>query len=147
MEVAVSRHWQGIRRTAAVAVAGVIAAGAVTAGPASAKPAGSATAHAARVTCGESPYSDRLQAPKNAAGVVFVRKGDDWKVWDNERDGWRITVEYNYAGVNDAWKKAAVPQDGAAARFHHNVSERFKQLCFRLYSPTFGYTSAVRHTT
>jgi hypothetical protein len=136
MEVTVSTHRQGFRKTAAVTVAGMIAAGAVA-----------STAHAARATCGESPYSDRLQAPDNAAGVVFVRRGDDWKVWDNERDGWRITVEYNYAGVNDAWKKAAVPQDGAAARFHHNVSERYKQLCFRLYSPTFGYTSAVRHKT
>jgi hypothetical protein len=130
-----------------VAVAGVIAAGAVTGSPTAAKPPDAPTAHAARKTCSDARVSDRLRAPKNAAGVVFVRKGDDWKVWDNVRDGWRITVEYNYAGVNDAWKKAAVPQDGAAARFHHNVSERYKQLCFRLYAPTFGYTSAVRSKT
>jgi hypothetical protein len=129
-------HRQGIRTTAALAVAGVIAAGALA-----------PNAHAAGPTCGQVRYSDRLQAPDNAAGVIFVRKGDYWKVWDNERDHWRITVQYNYAGVRDAWKKAATPQDGAAAKFHHNVSERYKQLCFRLYSPTFGYTQAVRYKT
>ena len=39
------------------------------------------------------------------------------------------------------------PSDGGQERIHRNVSERFKYLCFRLYSPRFGYTAARRSRT
>ncbi|HWM12333.1 MAG TPA: hypothetical protein VNO82_23435 [Solirubrobacteraceae bacterium] len=130
-----STDWQGIRRTAAATVAATVAAGALTASPAQA------------ATCGQTKYGDRVQADNNAAGAVFVRKGDKWKLWDNQRDEWLVRVEYNYAGVDDAWKKAAMHADGGQGTVVHNVSERYKYLCFRLYSPRFGYTRAVRSRT
>src|SRR5215207_4500434 len=139
-------QWQGIRRAAAVAVAGVIAVAAFASSPAAAKPIGAASA-AAGPSCSQVPYSNRLQAPRNAAGVIFVRKGDVWRLWDNQRDEWLVRVEYNYAGVDDEWKTAAMHSDGGQGAVHHNVSERYKYLCFRLYSPRFGYTSAVRYRT
>ena len=108
-------HPQGIRTRAALAVTAMVAAGALA-----------PSAHAAGATCSQVRYSDRLQAQDNAAGVIFVRKGDYWKVWDNQRDGWRVTVQYNYAGVRDAWKTAAHPQDGAAARFQPSRRTRSK---------------------
>jgi hypothetical protein len=142
----VSTDWQGIRRTTAAAA--TIAAAAFTASPAAAKPAdANATASAAGPSCYEVPYSDRVQAKGNAAGVIFVRKGDWWRLWDNQRDEWVVRVEYNYAGVDDGWKTAAQHADGGQGAVQHNVSERFNYICFRLYSPRFGYTDAVRSRT
>jgi hypothetical protein len=142
----VSSDWQGIRRSAATAVAATVAASAFTASPAAAKPP-DATASAAGPSCYEVPYSSRLQAKNNAAGVIFVRNGDWWRLWDNQRDGWTVRVEYNYAGVDDAWKPAAEHADGGQGAVQHNVSERFNYICFRMYSPRFGYTDAVRYRT
>jgi hypothetical protein len=127
-------------------VAALVATGAVTASPAAANPA-EATASAAGPTCSQVRYSDRVQAKRNAAGVIFVRNGDVWRLWDNQRDHWRVRVEYNYAGVDDAWKTAAEHSDGGQGPVVHNVSERFRYICFRLYSPRFGYTHAVRYRT
>jgi hypothetical protein len=136
MEVTVSTDWQGIRRTAAATVAATVAAAALTASPAQ-----------AAKTCGQTKYGDRVQADDNAAGAIFVRKGDKWKLWDNQRDEWLVRVEYNYAGVDDEWKTAAMHADGGQGTVVHNVSERYRYLCFRLYSPRFGYTRAVRSRT
>jgi hypothetical protein len=134
-----------IRKAATIAAAGLLTAATATAAPAAARPA--ELARAAAKTCRQAPYSDRLQAPHNAAGVVFLRKGDYWKLWDNKRDGWATTVEYNYAGVGDDWKRASRVDDGGQNIRKHNVSERFRYICFRLYSPSYGYTHAVRYRT
>lgn len=93
------------------------------------------------------PVRDRLQAEGNAAGVIFKRRGDIWHLWDNQRDEWVVTVEFNYAGVADAWKPAARLADGGQGAVHRNVSERYRWLCFRLYSPRFGTTRSVRSRT
>jgi hypothetical protein len=146
MEVRVSMDRQGIRRTAAGVAAGLIVTAAFTAIPAAAQPV-DAKAVAAKPSCYEVPYTNRLQAENNAAGVIFQRKGDIWKLWDNQRDDWLVRVEYNYAGVDDEWKIAAMHSDGGQGAVPHNVSERFDYLCFRLYSPRFGYTDAIRYRT
>lgn len=142
-----STDWQGIRRTAATAIAAGVAAATFTASPAAARPPDATASSAAGPSCYEVPYANRLQAKKNAAGVIFVRKGDYWRLWDNQRDEWLVRVEYNYAGVDDGWKTAAQHADGGQGTVQHNVSERFRYICFRLYSPRFGYTGAVRYRT
>ena len=35
--------------------------------------------------------------------------------------------------------------DGGQNSRVHQVSERYRYICFRLYSPSYGYTHAVRY--
>ncbi len=56
------------------------------------------------------PYRDRTQAPHNAAGLIFVPRGDKFRVWDNKRDNYLVDVWFNYAGVKDKWKWVGAPR-------------------------------------
>ena len=127
------------------AVGLVVAAAAVIPSSAAAKPA-SPTARAAAATCADVPYRDRTQAPQNRAGVIFVPLGDVFRIWDNQRDQQRVTVWFNYAGVDDAWKRVRSPSDGGQEDVTRNVSERYKYICFQV-TTNQGSSPIVRYRT
>jgi hypothetical protein len=141
------------RRTARVVAAGLAAAAAAAsaATPASAKqidgPAASASRHIA--TCEQMPYQDRTQVRGNAAGVVFVPKYDNFKIWDNDRDGYDVHVWFNYAGVKDFWKPVPDVDDGGQGPKLRELSERFKEICFYIETDSDEYPNSpiVRYTT
>jgi hypothetical protein len=129
-------------------VAVIVAAAAFTASPASAKPLAQPSALAGK-TCGDMPYRDRTQAPNNAAGLIFVPRGDTFRVWDNVRDNYLVRIWFNYAGVNDKWKYVGAPSDGGQGPIVRNVAERYSQICFYVAtdSPRYGNSPIVRYTT
>lgn len=104
----------------------------------------------ARQTCGDRPFQAWTRAePDNGAGLVFRPRGDIFHVWDNRRDNHLVHVEFNYAGVDDEWKHVVTPSDGGQQAVPRNVSERYRQICFRVRtdSPQFGDSPVVRYTT
>jgi hypothetical protein len=106
-------------------------------------------AESAKQTCGDRPYQDRTQVAGNAAGVVFVPKGDKFKIWDNVRDDDNVEVLFNYAGVDDFWKPVDQVDDGAQGTKKRNVSERFKEICFMITTDSDDYPDSpiVRYRT
>jgi hypothetical protein len=110
-----------------------------------------APAALAKKKCSQVPYSERTQARAadgrpNAAGVVFQPEGDVFKVWDNEADGKHVAFYFNYAGVADKWKFVVTPADGRSARVTRNLNERYRHICFGVW--THGPDSpVVRYTT
>jgi hypothetical protein len=80
-----SAHVISVRRMAGIAMVATIVAAAFAAGPSSAKPL-AAPAALAKQSCAQAQYSDRGQAPSNAAGIVSNPKGDSFHIWDNQRD-------------------------------------------------------------
>jgi hypothetical protein len=141
-----SAHAIRVRRTAGVAIVGAIVAAAVfTAGPASAKPH-AAPAALAKQSCAQAQYSDRSQAPSNAAGVVFNPNGDSFHIWDNQRDNHLVAAWFNYAGVKDKWKPIKSPDDGGQRTTVRNLDERFSQICFVVVTRD-NQSPIVRYTT
>jgi hypothetical protein len=104
---------------------------------------------AAGQTCGERPYRDRTQAPRNAAGLIFVPRGDVFRVWDNARDNHLVRIWFNYGGVADKWKYVGAPSDGGQGPIVRNVSEKYRYICFYVHtdSPRWGDSPVVRYTT
>ena len=131
-------HVSRLCRRAGVVIAGVAATAAFAAPAASAKE-----------SCGDMPYSDRVQVRGNAAGVVFNPNGDKFHIWDNDRDGYDVEVWFNYAGVDDFWKPVPQVTDGGQGVKTRNVSERFKQICFRIETDSDDYPDSpiVRYRT
>jgi hypothetical protein len=82
-------------------------------------------------TCSQVPFSDRTQAPPNATGVIFVPRGDRFRVWDNKRDNHLVHVWFNYRGVKDRWHYVGAPSDGGQGPFIHTVKEH-RQICFKV---------------
>jgi hypothetical protein len=99
-------------------------------------------------TCSQVPYSDRTQAPHNAAGLIFGPHGDVFRVWDNKRDNYLVRIYFNYAGVNDKWHFVGAPSDGGQGPIIRNVKEH-RQICFqvRTDSPKFKDSPVVRFRT
>jgi hypothetical protein len=145
----VSIHVSGIRRKAGIGIVGVITAAAIAASPASSAARPPMPAKAAALTCDEVNYSDRTQAPPNAAGVIFEPKGDVLRVWDNDRDNKLVKIWFNYAGVNDKWKYVGAPSDGGQGPIVRNVAEKYKEICFYIAtdSPKYIDSPIVRYTT
>jgi hypothetical protein len=131
-----------LHRTVGVASVGLIAAAAFSASPALAKQ-----------SCSDVVYSNEAQASGpggelNAAGVRFTPRGDKFTIWDNQADGRRVTVLWNYAGVNDRWKLAGEPNDGTSDTFQLPalIDERYRSICFGIFkagpnSPIVRYTT------
>jgi hypothetical protein len=141
-----SAHVIRVRRTAGIAlVAAIVAAAAFTAGPSSAKPL-AAPAALAKHSCAQAQYSDRSQAPSNAAGVVFNPKGDSFHIWDNQRDNYVVAAWFNYSGVKDKWKPITSPDDGGQRTTVRNLDERFKEICFVVVTHN-SHSPIVRFTT
>jgi hypothetical protein len=147
----VSTQWRKFPRTAGIAVAGMIAAAAVFTAPASAKSptVPPAFAKSSAANCGDMPYRDRTQAPNNSAGLIFVPRGDTFRIWDNVQDNHLVRIWFNYAGVNDKWKYVGAPSDGGQGPIIRNVAERYSQICFYVHtdSPRYGDSPIVRYTT
>ncbi len=131
-------------RTIAVAVA-VLAVSAMPAAaakiPGPPKPTGQ--------SCDDVDYADRTQTFRNRAGVVFVPRGDTFKVWDNRRDNRLVSVWFNYDGVADKWKYVGTPSDGGQGPIVRNVSERYRNICFAIVTGDRDYRQSpiVRYTT
>jgi hypothetical protein len=68
-------------------------------------------------------YQNWSQVPDNSAGVVFHPSTDNFEAWDNQREGVRATIQWNYKGVKDRWKYLYV-EDGAHQTFNLNLSEK-----------------------
>lgn len=136
-----------IHKAALAFVAVIVAAAAFTASPAPAKP--TVPSALAGKTCADVQYSDRTQAPANAAGLIFVPRGDKFRVWDNRRDNYLVRIWFNYAGVKDKWKYVGAPSDGGQGPIVRNVAERYSQICFYVAtdSPSYGNSPIVRYTT
>ena len=104
----------------------------------------------AKATCGDMPYQEWTRAdPDNNAGLVFRPAGDIFHVWDNSRDNKLVHVWFNYAGVDDKWKKVGTPSDGGQQAITRNVSERYRQICFQVRTDRKAYLDSpvVRYTT
>ena len=129
------------RHTALGALAGMIAA-AVIATP----------APAAKPSCSDMQFNDRtrvtINGNANVAGVVFRPKGDRFHIWDNDRDGHAVWIEYNYSGIDDKWKSVPTISDGAQGEVRHNLAEG-KQICFRIQTdnPDYPDSPIVRYKT
>ena len=106
------------RRAAVLAVTGLVAALGAPVTPASAAPGFVHTLNWAQIS-------------NNAAGVVFHPKGDLFDVWDNQPgDSEYTVVYYNYKGIKDRWKEAAVVKDGVkSTRVRKNLVEH-KRIYF-----------------
>jgi hypothetical protein len=142
----VSIHLNPVRRTAGIAIVGLIAAAVVwLATPAPAKQT-NPQATLAKNKCSQAKYSDRTQAPGNAAGIVFNPRGDKFHMWDNERDNQIVAYWFNYAGVNDKWKGIKGPDDGGQRVTTRNLDERYNQICFVAVTH-HGQSPIVRFTT
>jgi hypothetical protein len=143
----VNTQRRNFRHTVGIAIAGLVAALAL-ASPAAAQPV-AASASSAGLSCGEVNYSDRTQAPPNAAGLIFVPKGDKFRIWDNDRDDKLVRIWFNYAGVKDKWKYVGAPSDGGQGTIIRNVSERYKEICFYVATDSAKYIDSpiVRYTT
>ena len=51
------------------------------------------------------PTTNQVQAPGNAAGVIFHPRGDCFEIWDNVADNAAVWVSWNYVGVDDSIKR------------------------------------------
>ena len=102
----------------------------------------------AKQSCGDVPFRDRTQAPQNAAGLIFVPRGDVFRIWDNKRDNYLVRIWFNYAGIADRWKYAGSPSDGGQGPIVRNVKEH-RQICFYVStdSPKYGNSPVVRYRT
>lgn len=69
------------------------------------------------------PYRDWAQTPGNTAGVVFRPYGDWWEAWDNSGAA-NTYVQFNYKGVNDAWKNVISGRGWTYAKDQRNVYEK-----------------------
>ena len=139
-------HLNPVRGTAGIAVLGLIAAAVVwLATPAPAKQT-NVRATIAKNKCSQAQYSDRTQAPNNAAGIVFNPRGDKFHIWDNQRDNHTVAAWFNYNGVNDKWKYIKSPDDGGQRVTTRNLDERYSQICFVVVTHN-GQSPIVRYTT
>ena len=122
------------------ALAGAVAAVAMALTPAVAS---------AKKTCDQVPYSDRTQVDRNAAGVIWRPKYDNFHIWDNVRDDYKVEVWFNYAGVKDYWKPVDRIADGGQDRVLRDVSEKYGAICFYIHtiSDELPDSPVVRYTT
>jgi hypothetical protein len=74
--------------------------------------------------------SDRAQAPRNVAGVIFHPGGDCFEIWDNVKNGIRVRVSWNYHGIRDRVK--AVYSVGRHSWRCVNMKEFPHQIRFRI---------------
>src|SRR5262245_22673655 len=50
------------------------------------------------------PVSDRTEAPRNVAGVIFHPGSHCFEIWANVKNSIRVQVSWNYVGVADRVK-------------------------------------------
>jgi hypothetical protein len=142
----VSTGTSRLRRAIPLAVAGLAVAAAAPAQAAQKIPG---PPRAIGQTCDDVDYSDRTRTVYNRAGVVYVPRGDIFKVWDNRRDNRLVSVWFNYSGVADKWKYVGTPSDGGQGPIIRNVDEKYKNICFAIVTGDrdFRQSPIVRYTT
>jgi hypothetical protein len=127
-----------VSRVGRATVLGIVAAATLAATP-------GVDAAAAKATCDDRPYQNWTRVTTNGngnvAGVVFRPKGDKFHIWDNDRDGHRIRIDYNYAGIDDEWKIVPVIDDGSQGEVRHNLRER-RRICFRIHTDSPDYPNS-----
>ena len=132
-------------RITVTALVSALAPAAVTTAPAMAQPL--------KCKSKDIRVADRVQAGGNRSGVVFDNSAggharyESFQIFDNYAWDFRtISVEWNYAGVRDAWKLVGSPPNGGSETFRVRMREG-RSVCFRIVRSGISQSDTVRHRT